>query len=145
MSNEEDMPLISDPVDLSREVYTDGSDYQLLCCSGGGGSTDPWLTAGELVYHLTRNAGKVVSDVITFELEQENRVEIKLLGGHFEVKRGDEVVHTGRKALELLMRLKGLTFEEALEWIAGKFSTEKAAVLAEDYVKMRLAAFEKGR
>ncbi|MET8101501.1 hypothetical protein ABZV29_34395, partial [Streptomyces sp. NPDC005236] len=67
-----DRAYISDPVDLSRQVYVDNSDYQLLCCGpsgggsfGGGGSTDSWLTAAELVYDMTGNPGRAVSDVIT--------------------------------------------------------------------------------
>ena len=147
MSNEADEVFISDPVDLTRQVYVDGGDFQLLCCGpsgggsfGGGGSTGTWLTAAELAYELTGHPGKVVKDVITFEYDQEARIEIDVLGGHFKIQRGDEVVHSGRKALELLMQLKEVTFEQALEWIAEKYSTDKAAALAQDYVKMRVAA-----
>ncbi|MFE1391023.1 hypothetical protein [Streptomyces albogriseolus] len=140
-----DRAYISDPVDLSRQVYVDNSDYQLLCCgpsgggsSGGGGSTDSWLTAAELVYDMTGNPGRAVSDVITFDYDSETRVEIKVLGGDFAIIRRDDVMHSGRKALELLMRLQELTFEGALEWIAEKYSAEKAELLAHDYVARRL-------
>jgi hypothetical protein len=140
-----DRVYILDPVDLSRQVYVDNSDYQLLCCGpsgggsfGGGGSTDDYLTAAELVYDITGNPGRVVSDVITFDYDSETRVEIKVLGGDFAIIRGDDVMHSGRKAFELLMRLQGLTFEGALEWIAEKYSVEKAEVLAHAYVARRL-------
>ncbi|GHF08058.1 hypothetical protein [Streptomyces fumanus] len=147
MSNEgADRVYISEPVDLSRQVYVENSDYQLLCCghpsgggtSGGGGSTDNWLTAAELVYDMTGNPGRVVSDIITFDYDSETRIEIKVLGGEFAIIRGDDVLHSGRKAFELLMRLQDLTFEGALEWIAEKYSVEKAEVLAHDYVARRL-------
>ncbi|MFJ3728901.1 hypothetical protein ACIPYQ_40985 [Streptomyces sp. NPDC090045] len=140
-----DRVYISDPVDLSRQVYVDDSDYQLLCCGpsgggkfGGGGSSDDYLTAAELVYDLTGNPGRVVSDVITFDYDSETRVEIKVLGGDFAIIRGDDVMHSGKKAFELLMRLKEFTFEGALEWIAEKYSVEKAEVLAHAYVARRL-------
>ncbi|MFJ3728899.1 hypothetical protein ACIPYQ_40975 [Streptomyces sp. NPDC090045] len=60
----------------------------------------------------------MVSDVITFDYDSETRVEIKVLGGDFAIIRGDDVMHSGKKAFELLMRLKEFTFEGALEWIA---------------------------
>jgi hypothetical protein len=145
MDESADRVYISDPVDLCRQVYVDDSDYQLLCCgpsgggsSGGGGSTDTWLTAAELVYDMTGNPGRVVGDVITFDYDSETRVEIKVLGGHFAIIRGDDVMHSGRKAVELLMRLEELTFEGALERIAERYSVEKAEVLAHDYAGMRL-------
>ncbi|MEU5868300.1 MULTISPECIES: hypothetical protein [unclassified Nonomuraea] len=147
MSNEEDELFVSDPIDLSRQVYVDGNDYQLLCCGpsgggtfGGGGSTDNYLTAAEVLYELTGNPGQVVRDVITYQHEEGTTIEVDLLKGHFKIKRGDETLYTGRKALELLMRMKGLTFDQALEWIVEKYSVEAARMLAEDYVKRRLAA-----
>ncbi|MGW6842566.1 hypothetical protein [Streptomyces sp. NPDC054958] len=146
MGESADRVNISDPVDLSRQAYVDNGDYQLLCCgpsgggsSGGGGSTDDYLTAAELVYDLTGNPGRVVNDVITFDYDSETRVEIKVLGGDFAIIRGDDVVHSGKKAFELLMRLQELTFEGALDWIAEKYSVEKAEVLAHAYVARRLA------
>jgi hypothetical protein len=34
-----DRVYILDPVDLSRQVYVDNSDYQLLCCGPSGGGS----------------------------------------------------------------------------------------------------------
>lgn len=141
MPNREDETLISNPVDLIREVHSEEGNYQLLCCSSGG-TREAWVTAAELVYELTGNAGKVVSNLITFELEQGQRIEIQLLGGEFKVIRDEQVMHSGRKAFELLMRLKEFTFEQALEWFAAKYSIQTATDVAADYTKMRLVAFD---
>lgn len=133
---------LSVPVDLIREVYAEGGHYQLLCCTGPVLPEKPraWLAAAELVYELTGNPGKVAGDFITFELDEGDRIEIQLVGGQFRILRGEQTLHSGRKAFELLMRLNGLTFESAIEWIAEKYSNEKAAAMAEDYLRMRVAA-----
>jgi hypothetical protein len=131
------------PVDLVREAYAEGGHYQLLCCTSGPrtpGLPKAWVAAAELVYEITGNPGKVAGDFITFELDEGHRIEIDLVGGQFRILKGEHTLHSGRKAFELLMRMNDLTFESALEWIAGKFSNESAAAMADDYVKMRVAA-----
>jgi hypothetical protein len=148
MSSNNNDAGISDPIDLVREVYVEGGDFQLMCCAGsggsfgGGGSTDSWVTAAEVIYEFTKNPGSVVKNLITFEISKDERVELNLLNGHFDVFCGEQILHSGRKGLELLMTWKGMTFDQALEYLCKTYSADAATAMARDYIKMRIAAFE---
>jgi hypothetical protein len=141
---------IASPIDLGKELYTEGVDFQLLCCAagggsfGGGGSTDDylWLTAAEVVYEHTKNPGSVVRNLITYDLDADNRIEIDLLDGRFRLHLAENAeVLNGRKAIELLMMWKRMSFVEALEYVAAKYSSDLAIALGQDFVRMKIKEY----
>lgn len=125
---------ISESVDLSPEVYAAGGDFQLLCCSISKGK--PWVSAAELIYEFTGEPGSVVRNTITFDLAKDERIEINLLDGSFEGFKGGRSTMVGRKGLDLLMKWKGMSEEDAVQFIAGKYSPAHADAMRADFVRM---------
>jgi hypothetical protein len=147
MASESDAGM-SDPVDLGKDLYVGGRDFQLLCCasgggsSGGGGSTDTWLTAAELVYEFTGNPGSIIRNMITFTLNDRDRIEMDLLDGKFWLHLAENAeVLNGRKAIELLMYWKRMSFVEAIEFVATRYSPDQALMLGNDFVRMKIMQY----
>lgn len=138
MAHNDKNPHLSAMVDLSPEVYAQGADVELLCCQTHPNGVANWVSAAELVYEFTGNPGTVVRNTIHFNLGKTSTVDLNLVDGSFEIKEGETVVATGRKGLEFLMAYRSITLEDALEFVARKYSLETARVMAEDYVRMRL-------
>ncbi|TXI06240.1 MAG: hypothetical protein E6Q76_10020 [Rhizobium sp.] len=130
-------PIVA--VNLTKQVYIEGGDFELLCCQVGSAMAANWVSAAEIVYEMTGNPGSVVRNTITFDTSPDEVVEIDLLNGHFDVRQAGSTRGAGRKGLELLMVWKGMTFEQALEWVRNTYSVDKARAMGLDYVNMKLA------
>ena len=140
MAHNPDETNISKPLDLSREAFAVGSNVRAKCCglADEGGAVN-WVTAAELVYEFTGNPGAVVRNLITFELGGEGRIEINLIDGTFVIfQSGNAGARKGRKGIELLMLWKEMSFVEAIEYIAAKYSPEQAIALGDDFVRMKV-------
>lgn len=127
---------LDNPVDLDPRVSATDGDFQLLCCSA---SPVCWVTAAELIYEFTREPGKVVRNTISFDIDKDQRIDVDLLDGRFEIFKGNETTGvTGRKGLDLLMKWKGMSLEEAQKYIADKYSEDHATLMTADLQKMRI-------
>ena len=122
-------------------------NFELLCCGSQHPDIRPsfqtektWVTAAELVHKLTGQSGTVVDDLITFILKDSTKIDISLLGGFYLVytEGNKEAVNSGRKALQLLMYLNNLSFEDALKWFNENYGIVITENLANDYVKMKI-------
>ncbi|GMO11006.1 hypothetical protein [Bradyrhizobium ottawaense] len=137
---EPDEPQISNAVGLTREVFGDIGSVAGQCC----GLVDEdratkWVTAAELIYDITGNPGRVVRNIIAFDLDNGSRIEVNLIDGRFELYSQEESEpKVGRKGLELLMAWKKMSFTDALEYIAQRYSLQKAAALGNDFVRMNV-------
>ncbi len=79
----------------------------------------------------------MVRDTITFTLSRDEKIELSLLTGGFEIFKGAEVIARGRKGIDLLMQWKGMSYESALEYIAATYSKDHAETMGADYQRMK--------
>lgn len=131
---------IMSPVDLTREVFAEGGDIRLLCCSTA--KEQLHVPAADIVYELTSNTGRVDNGSIVFDVGDDKAIRIDLGNGGFTIIEGDRVIGSGRKGLELLMLWRGMTFDDALAWVSSTYSRDKAHVMGIEYVTMKVAADE---
>lgn len=126
-------------VDLGGQSYAAGQDFRLMCCGSAGTSGGiPWISAAEIVYEFTKQPGSVVRNVISFNLEGNERIELNLLDGSFELfQRGRSTGKKGRKGIDLLIQWKGMSFEEAIDYIRTNYSEEHAESMGADYQRMQ--------
>jgi hypothetical protein len=136
MSNEQMSRSVSDGVDLGGTSHIAGADYQLACCTSCCADRNMWVSAAELVYEFTGLPGSVVRNTLSFALDGNDRIDINLLTGDFQMFSGATSSMQGRKGVDLLMKWKGMTLEQALEYITRKYSADHASNMAADFQRM---------
>jgi hypothetical protein len=145
MPNESDDQGISKAVSLTRDVFMEIAGSAGQCCSlVDEGRAAKWVSAAEVVYDITGNPGKVVRSLISFELDGQDKIEMDLVDGSFTIHlASDPAPLEGRKAIELLMLWRKMTIVQAIEYIAQKYSVEKAISLGSDFVRMKVGQYAK--
>jgi len=149
MTSKDSKDNIGPSVDVAKELYSEGGDFQLLCCMGVGNATTAgtnWVSAAEIIYDLTENAGSVVRNRITFETDKNETIVVNLLDGSFEInnlKTNENIQKFGRKGLDLLMKWKDMTLGEALHHIIENYSIDQARLMGQDYLEMLIDSDER--